>query len=182
MVPIEPARLGVPARGLYQQPHCSLQSHSCNTLLYSRHQGGLALPQALSFTMQHSRNSLACIPLGELASTVVDRVPLLLEQLQNLEAEEAFLDAKILLLQQLHRRSMSISMDATNAQPSTVAENALKKRHRVSDGTPKRDMSGTDSSTPITSLHNKQSGGIILSLEDNSDKISKRGRYDKLHV
>jgi hypothetical protein len=52
-------------------------------------------------------------------------------------------------------------------------------------GTPKRDMSGTDSSSPITpntSLHNRQRGGIILSLEDNSDTISKRGRYDKLHV
>lgn len=84
--------------------------------------------------MQHSRNSLACVPLSELASTVVDRVPLLLEQLQNLEAEEAFLDTKILSLQQLHRRSMSISMDATNAQPNTVAENTLKKRHIVSDG------------------------------------------------
>jgi hypothetical protein len=84
--------------------------------------------------MQHSRNSLACIPLSELASTVVDRVPLLLEQLQNLEAEEAFLDTKILLLQKLHRRSMSISMDAIKAQPDTsVTENTLKKRHVMSD-------------------------------------------------
>lgn len=88
--------------------------------------------------MQHSRNSLSCTPLSELASTVVDRTPLLLEQLQNLEAEEAFLDTKFLLLQNKlrHPRSMSISMDATEAQLGTSdAENTLKKRHLMSDGT-----------------------------------------------
>lgn len=87
--------------------------------------------------MQHSRNSLSCIPLSELASTVVDRIPLLLEQLQNLEAEEAFLDTKILLLQNLRGpRSMSISMDATKEQLGTSdTENTLKKGHLMSDGT-----------------------------------------------
>lgn len=47
-------------------------------------------------------------------------------------------------------------------------------------GTPKRGMSGTDSPSPIASLYNRHRG-IILSLEDNSDTSSKRGRYDK-HV
>jgi hypothetical protein len=112
----------------------SLQSYSWNTLLSSDATSDSS-PQALSSTMQHSRNSLPCIPLSELASTIVDRIPLLLEQLQNLEAEEAFLDTKILLLQKLHRRSTSISMNATKAQPGTsVAENTLKKRHVTSDG------------------------------------------------